>query len=126
MGDSGLLFIVSFRLRKDLDLMDGVIVTYFISTNMDLTQLGEKGRDTYLEHFGTPYSFGFKAYYVLKQALDHCLPNYSRERVAQHIRDVDGFIGGFKNYSIKAGDSLRPVMISEIQDGSLKLLVKVH
>ena len=129
MGDSGLLSVVSFRLREDLDLLDGVLVTDFISTNMDLTQLGEKGRDTYLEHFGTPDSYtvlGFEAYYVLKQALDQCLPNYSRECVAQHIRDVDGFIGVFNKYSIKAGDSLRPVMISEIQDGSLKLRVKVY
>ena len=129
MGDSGLLSVVSFRLREELALLDGVLVTDFISTNMQLTQLGEKGRDTYLEHFGTPDSYtvlGFEAYFLLKQALDQCVPDYSRDCVAANIRNVQSFTGVFGKYTIKDGDSLRPVIVSEIQDGSLNLLVKVY
>lgn len=129
MGDSGLLSVVSFRFKEYLNLLDGVLVTDFINTNMDLTQLGEKWRDIYLEHFGTPDSYtvlGFEAYFLLKQALDQCFPDYSRECLAQNIRNTEGFIGVFDKYRIKAGDSLRPVLISEIQDGRLKLLVKVY
>ena len=129
MGDSGLLSVVSFRLEEHLDLLDGVLVTDFISENMDLTQLGEKGRDVYLEHFGTPDSYtalGFEAYFLLKQALDQCVPDYSRDCLAAHIRNVKKFTGVFGKFPIIAGDSLRPVIVNEIQDGSLKLIVKVY
>ncbi len=96
---------------------------------MQLTQLGETGRDIYLEHFGTPDSYtvlGFEAYFLLKQALEQCQPDYSRDCLAAKIRDVDSFTGVFGKYAIKDGDSLRPVIVSEIQDGSLRLLVKVY
>ena len=129
MGDCGLLSIVSFRHRKDLARLDGVLITDFISTNLQLTQLGEKGRDTYIEHFGTPDSYtalGFEAYFLLKQALDQCVPDYSRDCVAAKIRNVQSFTGVFGKYAIKNGDSLRPVIVNEIQDGSLRMLVKVY
>ena len=129
MGDSGLLSVVSSRLKRHLHLLDGVLATDFISTNMNLTQLGEKGRDIYLEHFGTPDSYtvlGFEAYFLLKQALDQCVPDYSRDCVAAKIRNVKSFTGVFGKYAIKDGDSLRPVIVNEIQDGRLSLLVKVY
>jgi hypothetical protein len=84
---------------------------------------------TFLEHFGTPDSYaalGFEAYFRLKQALDQCVPDYSRDCLAAKIRNVQSFTGVFGKYAIKDGDSLRPVIVSEIQDGSLQLLVKVY
>ena len=129
MGADGVLAVVSFRLRENLDLLDGFIATDHISTQRYLTELGEKGLETYLEHFETPDSYtalGFEAYFLLKHALDPCRPKYSRECIAKKIRNVKTFTGVQGKFPIIAGDSLRPVMINEIEDARLKLIVKVY
>ena len=129
MGADGVLAVVSFRLKENLDLLDGFIATDHISTERYLTELGEKGLETYLEQFGAPDSYtalGFEAYFLLKHALDQCRPKYSRDCIAENIRNVETFTGVQGKFPIIAGDSLRPVMINEIKDARLKLIVKVY
>ena len=129
MGDGGILAVVTHRLKENVDLLDGFLATDFISTGLQLTELGQIGLETYLEHFGTPDSYtalGFEAYFLAKHALDQCSPEYPPDCVAENIRNVNSFVGVSGKYTIKAGDSLRPVMINEIEDGRFKLLVKVY
>lgn len=129
MGDGGILAIVTHRLKDSVDLLDGFLATDFIATGLALTELGQIGLETYLEHFGTPDSYtalGFEAYFLAKHALDQCSPDYAPDCVAENIRNVNTFTGVSGKYPIEAGDSLRPVMINEIQDGRFNLIVKVY
>ena len=129
MGDGGILAVVTHRLKDNIDLLDGFLATDFISTGLQLTELGQKGLETYLEHFSTPDSYtalGFEAYFLVKHALDSCSPDYAPDCVAANIRNVNTFTGVSGKYSIKDGDSLRPVMVNEIENGRFKLLVKVY
>ena len=129
MGADGILAVVSHRLKEDIGLLDGFIATDHISNEMDLTEIGEKGLEIYLEHFGRPDAYtalGFEAYFLLKHALDQCRPDHSRDCIAKNVRNVDKFTGVLGKFSIKDGESLRPVMINEIKDGKLRLMVKVY
>ena len=129
MAADGTLSVVSFMAKENVDMLDGLFATDHISTNLHLSEIGELGRQTYLEHFGEPDAYnalGFEAYLLLMHALNRCNPELSSECMAEHIRNVSVFNGIFGPFPIKDGESWRPVMVNEIQDGRLQLRVKVY
>jgi branched-chain amino acid transport system substrate-binding protein len=131
MSSDGLLATVMSRYQDDLVLLDGLMATEFFGYRIAYNEYEKSLRQAYaslFKHPPTTYSaLGSEAYAILCDALNRCKDPGNRREINNKLHQTTDFDGISGKVSITAeGKAQRALYVDEIENGQLKVIVKVY
>ncbi len=134
MAADGLLATVLQKYPDRLDELNGIYVTdvfshtnEFVSVANFVKRLADYYDQMFSDQPSTDTALGVEAYQVMKVAINRCLDPGNGLCVNRNIRSLENHQGIISKFSINAdGKASRPIFINTIQDGQLRLVVKVN
>ena len=131
MGSDGLLSNILMKHEESLDLVNGAISIDFYSTDARRSYFGSSLAKNYLKLFSetaTTYTIAAaEGFALILNAMERCYHPITREDINTQIRNTGKFSGFIGRVRINSdGKSQRPLIVNAIQDGKLKMIVRVH
>jgi branched-chain amino acid transport system substrate-binding protein len=131
MSSDGLLATVLSRFRDDLVLLNGLMATEFFGNRITETGFAMRLKNVYeslFKHPPTTHSaLGAEAYGILCDALNRCSEPENRQEINDRLRQTTNFDGLSGKISITAsGKTERPLFVDTVENGRLKVIVKVY
>ncbi len=134
MGGDGLIAGVKQAYPQRMSELNGVYVTdlfadsgEFVSLAKYVKKIAGLHREMFSNEASTDTALGIEAYQVIKFAMNHCPDRNNRACINREIRSIKNMQGIISRFSILAnGKASRPIYINTVEDGHLKLVVKVN
>lgn len=131
MGGDGMIASALAQHKDQSGLLDGIYATDFFSSQMPLTDFGDKARDVfsslYDTHSTTYTGLGVEGYSVMVHAINRCAAHRDRECINDKIRSTVKYPGIIGKISItENGKAERPLVVNMIANGRMQFVVKVY
>ena len=131
MGSDGLLSTVLAEYPDDREFMEGLLGTDFFGNQIIQTKYAKRLEKMYASLFHHPVgrfsALGSEAYTILCDAMNRCRVPGNRQEINEKLRQTTDFIGMSGKMTItKEGKTIRPLFVKAIEDGKLKVIVKVY
>ena len=134
MGADGLLAGVKQAYPQRMLELNGMYVTdlytdigEFVSVAKYVKKIAGLHDQMFSDEASTDTALGVEGYQVIKFAMNHCPDRNNGACINREIRSIKNLQGIVSKFSILAnGKASRPIYVNTIQDGHLKLVVKVN
>jgi len=134
MGADGLLAGVKQAYPQRMTELNGMYVTdlyadigEFVSVAKYVKKIAGLHDQMFSDEASTDTALGVEGYQVIKFAMNHCPDRNNGACINREIRSIKNLRGIVSKFSILAnGKASRPIYVNTIQDGHLKLVVRVN
>lgn len=131
MGSDGLQATILLQYPESIDMVEGMLATDPYSTSVPTTDYGRKISKLFKENFETPgtvlTALGAEGGSILIAAMNRCRPAVDSSCINRMLRSTKDFIGIAGKISIgEDGKAERPIYLNTIENGHLRMVVKVY